>query len=65
MNSKINKWYDGLQEPKRFCVFIIPVSVLVAGAANGGTVVTFISVALLLFAVVSRALHVFGVAKGA
>jgi len=60
MNSKINKWYDGLQEPKRFCVFIIPVSVLVAGIT-----IAMGSDALLLLAVVSRALHVFGVAENA
>jgi hypothetical protein len=53
-----NIWskYDRIREPWRFLVFIIPVSILIY-LLTWGSIITFISWLLLLFAVITRMLY--------
>jgi len=59
----MHKWYDGLQEPKRFLVFFIPAAILIAGTNIPYYGINVISIGLLLIALLSRIIHIHKLAK--
>ena len=59
------KWYDSLKEPKRFLVFFIPGALLIAGTSVPYPTINYISWALLLTALVTRAIHLHKGKRGA
>ncbi len=52
------KWYDGLQEPKRFLVFFIPAAILIAGVNIPYYGINIISLSLLLIVLISRIIYI-------
>lgn len=54
----MHKWFDELQEPKRFLVFFIPAAILIAGTNIPYYGINVGSLILLLILAISRVIHI-------
>jgi len=59
----MHKWFDELQEPMRFAVFIFPAILLIAGKSIPYYGINVISLALMFILAISRIMHIHNYTK--